>query len=140
MIANVLAERYASEGMQAIWSAEGRILLEREFWIAVMKAQKDLGLHIPDEAISAYEKVKHQIDVASIMQRERTTRHDVKARIEEFNDLAGQEHVHKGMTSRDLTETSSNSRFTNRCSCCATNASPPCIVFVCMPKTTSTSS
>ncbi len=104
MIANVLAERYASEGMQAIWSAEGRILLEREFWIAVMKAQKDLGLHIPDEAISAYEKVKHQIDVASIMQRERTTRHDVKARIEEFNDLAGQEHVHKGMTSRDLTE------------------------------------
>lgn len=104
MIANVLAERYASEGMQAIWSTEGRILLEREFWIAVMKAQKDLGLHIPDEAISAYEKVKHQIDVASIMQRERTTRHDVKARIEEFNDLAGQEHVHKGMTSRDLTE------------------------------------
>ena len=104
MIANVLAERYASDGMQAIWSAEGRILLEREFWIAVMKAQKDLGLHIPDEAISDYEKVKHQIDVASIMQRERTTRHDVKARIEEFNDLAGQEHVHKGMTSRDLTE------------------------------------
>ncbi len=104
VIANVLAERYASEGMQAIWSAEGRILLEREFWIAVMKAQKDLGLHIPDEAISAYQKVKHQIDVASIMQRERTTRHDVKARIEEFNDLAGQEHVHKGMTSRDLTE------------------------------------
>ncbi len=31
-------------------------------------------------------------------------RHDVKARIEEFNALAGHEHVHKGMTSRDLTE------------------------------------
>ena len=104
MIANVLAERYASEGMQAIWSAEGRILLEREFWIAVMKAQQGLGLHIPDEAIAAYERVKHDINVASIMQRERTTRHDVKARIEEFNDLAGHEQVHKGMTSRDLTE------------------------------------
>ncbi|MGH3451402.1 MAG: adenylosuccinate lyase, partial [Haloechinothrix sp.] len=36
--------------------------------------------------------------------RERVTRHDVKARIEEFNALAGHEHVHKGMTSRDLTE------------------------------------
>jgi adenylosuccinate lyase len=104
VIANVLAERYASENMQAIWSAEGRIQLEREFWIAVMKAQKDLGLDIPDEAIAAYEKVKNQIDVASIMHRERTTRHDVKARIEEYNDLAGHEHVHKGMTSRDLTE------------------------------------
>ncbi|MDT7743191.1 MAG: adenylosuccinate lyase, partial [Actinomycetota bacterium] len=30
--------------------------------------------------------------------------HDVKARIEEFDDLAGHQHVHKGMTSRDLTE------------------------------------
>lgn len=104
MISNILAERYASPAMQSIWSAEGRILLERDFWIAVMKAQQALGLDIPAEAISAYESVKQQIDVASIMQRERITRHDVKARIEEFNDLAGYEHVHKGLTSRDLTE------------------------------------
>ncbi len=104
VIPNVLAERYASPALQAIWSAEGRIVLEREFWIAVMKAQKDLGLDIPAEAIAAYEKVKDQVDPASIMARERVTRHDVKARIEEFNDLAGHEQVHKGMTSRDLTE------------------------------------
>ncbi|MBB5350518.1 adenylosuccinate lyase [Haloferula luteola] len=104
MIPNVLAERYASSALQAIWSAEGRIVLEREFWIAVMKAQRDLGLDIPEEAIVAYEQVKNQVDTASIMQRERITRHDVKARIEEFNELAGHEHVHKGMTSRDLTE------------------------------------
>ena len=32
------------------------------------------------------------------------TRHDVKARIEEFCALAGHEHIHKGLTSRDLTE------------------------------------
>ena len=104
MIPNVLAERYASPAMQAIWSAEGRIVLEREFWIAVMKAQRDLGLDIPAGAIAAYEAVKEQVDTASIMAREKITRHDVKARIEEFNDLAGHEHVHKGMTSRDLTE------------------------------------
>ena len=104
VIPNVLAERYASPAIQAIWSAEGRIVLEREFWIAVMRAQRDLGLDVPQEAIDAYEKVKDQVDVASIMQRERVTRHDVRARIEEFNDLAGHEQVHKGMTSRDLTE------------------------------------
>lgn len=104
VIPNVLAERYASSALQDIWSAEGRIVLEREFWIAVMKAQRDLGLDIPAEAIAAYEKAKDQVDAASIMRRERVTRHDVKARIEEFNELAGQEHVHKGMTSRDLTE------------------------------------
>lgn len=90
--------------MQSIWSAEGRILLEREFWIAVMKAQRDLGLDIPQEAIDAYEAARDSVDAASIMARERITRHDVKARIEEFNDLAGHQHIHKGMTSRDLTE------------------------------------
>jgi adenylosuccinate lyase len=104
VIPNVLAERYASSAIQSIWSAEGRIVLEREFWIAVMKAQKDLGLEIPEEAIAAYERVKENVDTGSIMARERVTRHDVKARIEEFNGLAGHEHVHKGMTSRDLTE------------------------------------
>lgn len=104
MIPDVLAERYASPAMKDIWSAEGRIVLEREFWIAVMKAQRDLGLEIPAEAIAAYEAAKGRVDPASIMARERITRHDVKARIEEFNELAGHEHVHKGMTSRDLTE------------------------------------
>ena len=104
VIPNVLAERYASSAIQSIWSSEGRIVLEREFWIAVMKAQLDLGLDVPAEAIAAYEKVKDQVDTDSIMAREKVTRHDVKARIEEFNDLAGHEQVHKGMTSRDLTE------------------------------------
>lgn len=103
-IPNVLAGRYASDAMKAIWSAEGRIVLEREFWIAVMKAQKDLGLDIPQEAIDAYERVKGQVNIDSINARERITRHDVKARIEEFCDLAGYQHIHKGMTSRDLTE------------------------------------
>ena len=79
-------------------------MLEREFWIAVMKAQCDLGLDIPAEAIAAYESVKGSVDASSIMAREKITRHDVKARIEEFNDLADHEQVHKGMTSRDLTE------------------------------------
>ena len=104
MIPNVLAERYAAAQIRDIWSPEGRIILERDFWIAVMKAQQNLGLDIPAEAISAYELVKDQVNLAAIDERERITRHDVKARIEEFNDLAGHEHIHKGMTSRDLTE------------------------------------
>lgn len=101
---NVLAERYATQPMRMIWSVEGKIILEREFWIAVMKAQRDLGIDIPAAAIASYESVKSQVDLESIMQRERVTRHDVKARIEEFCDLAGHEHIHKGLTSRDLTE------------------------------------
>lgn len=103
-IPNVLAGRYATSAMRAIWGAEGRIALERNYWIAVLKAQKDLGLEIPQSAIEAYERVKDQIDLNSIHAREAVTRHDVKARIEEFCDLAGCEHIHKGLTSRDLTE------------------------------------
>lgn len=104
VLPNVLAERYATAPMRDLWSAEGRIVLEREYWIAVMKAQRELGLEIPESAIKAYEAVKDQVNLEAIMQRERVTRHDVKARIEEFNDLAGEEHIHKGLTSRDLTE------------------------------------
>lgn len=103
-IANVLSNRYASEELNSFWSAESKIILERQLWIAVMKAQKDLGVDIPADAIEAYEAVVDHVDLDSIAARERVTRHDVKARIEEFNALAGHEHIHKGMTSRDLTE------------------------------------
>ena len=103
-IPNVLADRYASPAMRAIWSPRGRIVLEREVWIAVMKAQRDLGLDIPAAAIAAYESVKERVDLDDINRRERVTRHDVKARIESFCAMVGEEHVHKGMTSRDLTE------------------------------------
>ena len=103
-IANVIALRYASAAMRDIWSEHGRIVLEREFWIAVLKAQSDLGIDIPPGVIEAYEKAKDHVDLDSIAAREAISRHDVKARIEEFSALAGYEHIHKGMTSRDLTD------------------------------------
>jgi adenylosuccinate lyase len=90
--------------MVAIWSPKAKIVAERRLWLAVMRAQAELGVPLPDGVIADYERVVEQVDLASIAARERVTRHDVKARIEEFNALAGHEHVHKGMTSRDLTE------------------------------------
>ncbi|MET3962246.1 adenylosuccinate lyase [Marmoricola sp. OAE513] len=103
-VPNVLATRYAAADLAAIWSPEHKIVLERQLWIAVLKAQKDLGIDVPDGVVEAYEAVVDQVDLDSIAARERITRHDVKARIEEFCALAGHEHIHKGMTSRDLTE------------------------------------
>jgi adenylosuccinate lyase len=103
-ILDVLAARYASGDMAQLWSAEHKVRLERELWLAVLRAQRELGVPVPDGVVEAYEGVLDQVDLASIAQRERVTRHDVKARIEEFNALAGSEHIHKGMTSRDLTE------------------------------------
>lgn len=104
VIADVLASRYASPEMATLWSPESKVRLERRLWVAVLAAQRDLGVDVPDGVIEAYEAVVDDVDLASIDARERVTRHDVKARIEEFNDLAGHQDVHKGMTSRDLTE------------------------------------
>lgn len=104
MIPDVLAARYASGELTRLWSPEHKVVLERQLWLAVLKAQADLGIDVPENAVADYERVVDQVDLASIAARERVTRHDVKARIEEFSALAGHEQIHKGMTSRDLTE------------------------------------
>ena len=103
-VPNVLASRYASDGMLRLWSPANKVVLERKLWLAVLEAQADQGLDVPDGAIEAYRAVVEKVDLASIEARERVTKHDVKARIEEFSALAGHEVIHAGMTSRDLTE------------------------------------
>ncbi|MEO6886732.1 MAG: adenylosuccinate lyase, partial [Jatrophihabitantaceae bacterium] len=94
--------------MAVLWSPAHKVVLERQLWLAVLRAQASLGIDVPPGAIDAYQAVvdagTDAVDLASIAARERVTRHDVKARIEEFAALAGHEQIHKGMTSRDLTE------------------------------------
>src|SRR5215211_1695399 len=94
--------------MREVWSPENKIIAERRLWLAILVAQRDLGVDFggddPAVVINAYQAVVEHVDLASIDRREKITRHDVKARIEEFDALAGFQHVHKGMTSRDLTE------------------------------------
>jgi len=103
-IPNILASRYASTDMATIWSPTNKVIAERQLWVAVMQAQQSLGIDIPAGVIEDYQRVINDVDLTSIAAREASTRHDVKARIEEFCALAGHEHIHKGMTSRDLTE------------------------------------
>ena len=52
LLPDILAQRYASAAMLEVWSPEGRIVLERELWIAVMKAQAALGV---DKSPGAYQ-------------------------------------------------------------------------------------
>jgi adenylosuccinate lyase len=101
---NILATRYATKEMVAIFDPVNKIISERKFWIIILKLQQKAGLPITDSDVKAYEKVIEKVDLDSIDKREIKTRHDVKARIEEFNALAGVEKIHIGLTSRDLTE------------------------------------
>jgi adenylosuccinate lyase len=104
VIPDVLAARYASGELVRLWSPEHKVVLERELWLAVLRAQADLGVPVGQQVLDDYQRVASTVDLASIAQRERVTRHDVKARIEEFNALAGHQEIHKGLTSRDITE------------------------------------
>lgn len=104
VIPNVLATRYASREMAELWSPRHKVILERRLWIAVLEAQREAGVNVPDGALEAYREVVEVVDLDSITERERITRHDVKARIEEFCALAGYEQIHRAMTSRDVTE------------------------------------
>ena len=103
-IPNVLSARYASAEMSSLWSPEHKVVQERRLWVAVLRAQKELGVDVPDGVIDDYEAVIDSVDLESIAEREAITRHDVKARIDEFCARAGHEHIHRGMTSRDVTE------------------------------------
>lgn len=104
VIINELADRYPSTEMLRIWHPDNKVLLERDFWIKVMQEQQNLGYDIPQEAIDAYGRVREDIDHDSIRVREVELRHDVKARLEEFNELASYSFAHLGLTSRDLTD------------------------------------
>jgi adenylosuccinate lyase len=102
---NVLSQRYATAKMNYIFSEEGKTQQERQFWVNILKTQKDLGLDIPQEAVLGYENAIDKIDLDHIKEIEQRTKHDVKAKIEAFNHVAGgYELVHLGMTSRDLTD------------------------------------
>lgn len=104
MIPDVLAQRYASGELVRLWSPEYKVVLERQLWLAVLRAQADLGVPVEQQALEDYQRVVSAVDLESIAARERVSRHDVKARIEEFNALAGHQEIHQGLTSRDITE------------------------------------
>ena len=104
MIPDVLAARYASGELVWLWSPEHKVVLERELWLAVLRAQADLGVLVGQQVLEDYQRALPVVDLKSIAARERVSRHDVKARIEEFNALAGHQQIHQGLTSRDLTE------------------------------------
>jgi adenylosuccinate lyase len=94
-----------SDDLVRIWKPETMVAIERELWIEVMFLQRRLGLkEITLEELRDSERYKSSIDLASIQRRELRTRHDLKARLEEFCYIAGHEHFHLGMTSADVVE------------------------------------
>ena len=62
-IPNVLANRYASDEMVAIWSPQATFVTERRLWLAVLQAQSELGIEVSDAVLGDYERVLEDVDL-----------------------------------------------------------------------------
>ena len=73
--------RYASEEMQHVFSQNFKFRTWRRLWIALAKAEKELGLNITDEQISEMEAHKNDINYDVAEAREKEVRHDVMSHV-----------------------------------------------------------
>lgn len=104
--ASPLAERYASRAMVALWSPRTRHGLWRRLWLALARAQRDLGVAISAEALAEMEAHLDDIDFERVAAYERQFRHDVVAHIHAFGDVApaARPILHLGATSAFVTD------------------------------------
>jgi adenylosuccinate lyase len=92
--------------MNEVWSPYYRIYLERCLWVLVMQLQAAEGVEIPPEAIEDYQinGLSVPYDLVAIAKIEARTKHDLRARLEYFNEQVGHSYAHWGLTSCDITE------------------------------------
>jgi len=101
-----LAERYASEAMLKLWSPQTRYALWRELWLALAESQRELGVPIPESALTQMRAKVSEIDFAAVAAYEKKLRHDVMAHIHAFGDAAPEARafIHLGATSAFVTD------------------------------------
>ncbi|MGL5626871.1 MAG: adenylosuccinate lyase [Candidatus Rhabdochlamydia sp.] len=103
---SILASRYASAEMSAIFSPHSRYVTWRELWIALAKAQKQVGLTISLEQIEEMQAACHKIDFSKAAAYEKKFGHDVMAHIHAFADQCPKARsiIHLGATSCFVTD------------------------------------
>jgi adenylosuccinate lyase len=101
-----LARRYASPPMQALWGERRRVALWRRLWLALLEAQQELGLDIPDRAIAEVRAHLDDADLDRAAEHERRLRHDVMAHIHHLAEQApaARPYLHLGATSAYVTD------------------------------------
>ena len=101
-----LITRYASVSMQQLFSAQRRAETWRRLWLALAKAEHELGLPITEEQIRDLEAHLTDIDFDCISRREKEVRHDVMAHIYAYGKAAPSAAgiIHLGATSCYVTD------------------------------------
>ncbi len=101
-----LSERYASPAMQALWGERRRIGLWRRLWLALMEVERELGLAIPERALTELRAHLDDADLARAAELEKRLRHDVMAHIHHLAEQApaARPFIHLGATSAYVTD------------------------------------
>jgi adenylosuccinate lyase len=101
-----LAQRYASPAMQALWGERRRIGLWRRLWLALMEAERELGLDVPEQALAELRAHLDDADLERVAEHERRLRHDVMAHIHHLGEQApaARPFLHLGATSAYVTD------------------------------------
>ena len=101
-----LAERYASRAMLELWSPAVRHGLWRRLWLALAEAEQELGVAIPEAAITQMREHLDDVDFAAAARYEQRFRHDVMAHVHTFGDAApaAKAFIHLGATSAFVTD------------------------------------
>ena len=76
-----LSNRYASRQMQEIFSLDRKFKTWRRLWIALARAESELGLPITPEQVAEMEAQAENINYEDAQKRERQVRHDVMAHV-----------------------------------------------------------
>ncbi len=92
--------------MQALWSDRRRIGLWRRLWLALLEAQRELGLDVPADAVSQLRDHLDDADLARAADFEKRLRHDVMAHIHALGEQApaARAFLHLGATSAFVTD------------------------------------
>ena len=79
-----LSSRYASDEMQFIFSPDKKFTTWHRLWIALARAEMELGLQVTQEQIDEMEAHVDEIDYELAAQKEKELRHDVMAHIHAY--------------------------------------------------------
>ncbi|MDR0788464.1 MAG: adenylosuccinate lyase [Gemmatimonadota bacterium] len=98
---NPLTERYASQEMSYIFSANFKFGTWRRLWLTLAESEKELGLAIPDAAIEQLRANLDTVDLVRAAQLEKELRHDVMAHVHQLGEQApaARAIIHLGATS-----------------------------------------
>ena len=96
-----LSTRYASREMQYLFSENNKFRTWRRLWIALAKAERQLGLPITQEQISQLEAHESDINYDVAEARERQVRHDVMSHVYAYGQQCPDAEgiIHLGATS-----------------------------------------